>query len=65
MPIEIRELRIKVTVLDEAPRPASPLAPATGLTAAAREQLRQDLAHDLTQDCVRQVLAELQRRRER
>jgi hypothetical protein len=64
MPIEIRELLIKVTVLDEAPRPAGPLAPAAGLT-AAHAQLRQELAHDLTQDCVRQVLAELQRRRER
>ena len=62
MPIEIKELLIKVTVLDEVPRPvAGPLAAAAGLTAAAHAQLRQDL----TQDCVRQVLAELQRRRER
>jgi hypothetical protein len=61
MPIEIRELLIKVTVLDEAPRLAGPPAQPAAPTAGALQQLRQEL----TQDCVRQVLAELQRRRER
>ena len=62
MPIEIRELIIKVTVLDaaDARPPASPPPPAA-LTGEALQRFQQDLA----QTCVRQVLAELQRRRER
>ena len=62
MPIEIRELLIKVTVLDaaDARQPASPLPPAA-LAGEALLRFQQDLA----QTCMRQVLAELQRRRER
>ncbi|MDO7883967.1 DUF5908 family protein [Hymenobacter cheonanensis] len=61
MPIEIRELLIKVTVLDDAPARAVPPAPPAALAGEALRQFQQDL----TQTCVRQVLAELQRRRER
>lgn len=62
MPIEIRELVIKVTVLDESEsavgqRPQQ----AVGLTEDDLRHLRQEL----TQTCVRQVLAELERRRGR
>lgn len=62
MPLEIRELIIKVTVLAgaDARQPAPP-APAAALTGEALQRFQQDLA----QACVRQVLAELQRRRER
>lgn len=61
MPIELQELIIKVIVLDaaDARRSAPPLPPA--LTGEALLRFQQDLA----QTCVRQVLAELQRRRER
>jgi len=61
MPIEIRELIIKVTLHDGTAAPASVApAPAVPSTAALRQ-----LQQDMTQDCVRQVLAELQRQRER
>lgn len=61
MPIEIRELLIKVTVLDETPAGAAPLASPAALTGAALRQFQ----HELTQTCVRQVLSELKQRRER
>jgi hypothetical protein len=58
MPIEIRELVIKVTVHDNGPgRAAAPAAP----PAAELRQWQQELART----CVQQVLAELQRQRER
>ncbi|MFD1872684.1 DUF5908 family protein [Hymenobacter bucti] len=59
MPIEIRELVIKVTVQDQvagSSAPATPPAPTAEL-----RQWQQELART----CVQQVLAELQRRRER
>jgi hypothetical protein len=61
MPIEIRELVIKVTVQDDATPGggAGPLAPAAPPP---------DLRHwqqELTQACVREVLSELRRRAER
>ncbi|WP_345059691.1 DUF5908 family protein [Hymenobacter glaciei] len=58
MPIEIRELVIKVTVYEDSRRP-TPAAAA--FNAEAREQLRQEL----TESCVREVLAQLRRQRER
>lgn len=58
MPIEIRELVIKVTVQDKAAGPAA--TPATPPPAELR-QWQQELART----CVQQVLAELQRQRER
>ena len=58
MPIEIRELVIKVTVHEDSRRPTN--APAA-FTAEAREQLRQEI----TDGCVREVLAQLRRQRER
>lgn len=62
MPIEIRELIIKVTVLDAAlVHPASQALQPAALAGEALQRFQQDLA----QTCVRQVLAELQRRRER
>lgn len=61
MPIEIRELIIKVTVqADAAPRPS----PTTPVGLPAGDELRQ-WQQELTQACVRQVLTELQRQRER
>ena len=62
MPIELQELIIKVIVLyaADASQPASSLPPAT-LTGEALLRFQQDLA----QTCVRQVLVELQRQRER
>ena len=64
MAIEIRELIIRVTLhnddLANRANPATPPAPALP-TAAAMRQMQQDV----TQDCVRQVLAELERQRER
>lgn len=62
MPIEIRELIIKVTLHDGAAGPgsSSPAAVAPPSSTALRQ-----LQQDMTQDCVRQVLAELQRQRER
>ncbi len=64
MAIEIRELIIRVTLHDDnsthrvsAATQAAPALP----TAAAMRQLQQDV----TQECVQQVLAELQRQRER
>ncbi|PJJ60778.1 DUF5908 family protein [Hymenobacter chitinivorans] len=59
MPIEIRELVIKVTVHDDArplPEPA-----AAGLGADALRRLRKEL----TESCVQQVLTELSKRRQR
>ncbi|WP_167852204.1 DUF5908 family protein [Hymenobacter elongatus] len=58
MPIEIRELIIKVTVHDDSRLPVRPEA---AVSAEAREQLRREL----TEGCVRQVLARLRRREER
>ncbi len=58
MPIEIRELIIKVTVHDENRPPARPEA---GFSAADQEQLRREL----TESCVRQVLTQLRKRQER
>ncbi len=61
MPIEIRELVIKVTVQDDNARPAGPAMPTVGLTTA-------DLRHwqqELTRTCVQEVLEELSRRAER
>ena len=61
MAIEVRELIIRVTVQDD----SAARVPALATTAAlAPNDLRQ-LREELTQTCVRQVLAELQRRRER
>ncbi len=57
MPIEIRELVIKVTVHDDGYRPARPAA----VSAEALAQLRQEL----TESCVREVLTQLRRQRER
>jgi len=60
MPIEIRELVIKVTVQDDA-QPA-------GLQGAPAGTAQPDLRRwqqELTQACVREVLAELRRRAER
>lgn len=64
MAIEIRELVIRVTLHDDNPahRASAAAQPAPALpTAATMRQLRQDI----TQECVQQVLAELQRQRER
>lgn len=58
MPIEIRELVIKVTVHDESHLPTRP---EVAFSAEALEQLRQEL----TDGCVRQVLAQLRRQQER
>ena len=58
MPIEIRELVIKVTVHDDGYRPARPAA---AVSAEALAQLRQEL----TESCVREVLTQLRRQRER
>ena len=58
MPIEIRELIIKVSVHDDSHRPAP--AP-TALSAAGLALLRREL----TESCVRQVLAQLRQRPER
>ncbi len=60
MPIEIRELVIKVTVQDEA-RPAPASAPAAALAGPDLRRWQQEL----TEACVQEVLAELQRRAER
>ncbi len=60
MALEIRELLIRVTVQEAASLPAAGNPP----LAATTTDLRQ-LRAELTQTCVRQVLAELQRRRER
>lgn len=62
MPIEIHELIIKVTLHDGATGPAPKAAPAA---ARPGDRALQQLQYDVTQDCLRQVLAELQRRRER
>ncbi|RSK43447.1 DUF5908 family protein [Hymenobacter perfusus] len=59
MPIEIRELIIKVTVHDEGRLPAA--RPEAAVSTEAREQLRREI----TESCVRQVLAQLRRRQER
>ncbi|HEX8327294.1 MAG TPA: DUF5908 family protein [Hymenobacter sp.] len=59
MAIEIRELIIQVTLHETSPG-GGPAA-AAPLNGAAIRQLQQDL----TQECVRQVLTELQRQRER
>lgn len=61
MPIEIRELLIKVTVLDNTQCAAGPLPQPVALTG---EELRR-FQQELVQTCVRQVLAELERQRER
>ena len=61
MPIEIRELIIKVTV-QAGPDPSPSPTPRVGLPAG--DELRQ-WQQELTQTCVRQVLSELQRQRER
>ena len=55
MPIEIRELVIKVTVHEDGRRPAA------AVSAEALAQLRREL----TESCVREVLAQLRRQRER
>ena len=60
MPIEIRELIIKVTVYDD-DRPPGGLPVAAGL----REEDVRQLRKELTDSCVRQVLQELNKRRER
>lgn len=60
MPIEIRELVIKVTVQDEARHASPPGAPA-GLASPDLRRWQQEL----TQACVREVLAELRHRAER
>ncbi|MBF9222669.1 DUF5908 family protein [Hymenobacter ruricola] len=59
MPIEIRELVIKVTVQDDA-RPAQP-PPAGGLGGPDLQRWQQEL----TRACVQEVLDELSRRAER
>ncbi|MCA8829719.1 DUF5908 family protein [Hymenobacter pini] len=59
MPIEIRELIIKVTVHDESRLPAT--RPEAAFSAEAREQLRREI----TESCVRQVLTQLRRQQER
>lgn len=61
MPIEIRELVIKVTVQDEASGQPGPAAIAPGLSSAELRQLQREM----TQACVRQVLDTLKQRRER
>jgi hypothetical protein len=61
MPIEIRELVIKVTVQDDA-------SPGVGVGPVAPAAPPPNLRHwqqELTQACVREVLAELRRRTER
>ncbi|MCC2545352.1 DUF5908 family protein [Hymenobacter sp. BT175] len=58
MPIEIRELVIKVTVHDESRLPVQTEA---AFSVDEREKLRREL----TESCVRQVLAALDKRRER
>jgi len=61
MPIEIRELVIKVTVQDEAGSPPNLPPSSTGLSGAELRQLQREI----TQVCVRQVLDTLKQRRER
>jgi len=61
MPIEIRELVIKVTVQDEPGGQASPAVVTNGLSGAELRQLQREV----TQACVRQVLDTLKQRRER
>ena len=56
MPIEIRELVVKVTVHEDS-RPVRPAA----VSAETLAQLRQEI----TDGCVREVLAQLRRQRER
>jgi hypothetical protein len=58
MPIEIRELVIKITVQDKV---AGQVAAPAALPPAELRQWQQELART----CVQQVLAELQRQRER
>lgn len=58
MPIEIRELVIKVTVHEDSRHSARPAA---AVSAEAREQLRQEF----TESCVREVMTQLRRQRER
>lgn len=60
MPIEIRELIIKVTVQDDS-RPPGPAALAAGLTVPDLYRWQQEL----TRTCVQEVLEELSRRAER
>ena len=60
MPIEIRELIIKVTVQDDA-RPVQSPTPAAALAGPDLRRWQQEL----TEACVQEVLAELQRRAER
>ena len=61
MPIEIRELIIKVTVQDETgSRAGQPTQPG----GRAGDELRR-WQQELARTCVQQVLAELQRRNER
>lgn len=57
MPIEIRELVIRVTVQDETQQPA----PAVGPPGPDLRRWQQEL----TQACVQEVLAKLRRRAER
>jgi hypothetical protein len=61
MPIEIRELIIKVTVQDNADSHASQPNQPSGLVGDELRRWQQEL----TRTCVQQVLAELQRRNER
>lgn len=65
MPIEIRELIIKVTVQDDANSRAGQVPHAGGLTGPELQRLLQQQQLEVTQNCVRQVLATLQTRRER
>jgi|GEM_PF-4168847 len=58
MPIEIRELVIKVTVHDESRLP-------TPTEAVFSAEDREKLRRELTEACVRQVLAQLRRSQER
>lgn len=63
MPIEIRELITEVT-LHGGPVGLAPKAARAAVRPGDRAALQQ-LQNDVTQDCLRQVLSELQRRRER
>ncbi|UOQ52077.1 DUF5908 family protein [Hymenobacter cellulosivorans] len=60
MPIEIRELVIKVTVHDD----ARPLPEPAAAGIVGEDALRR-LRKELTDSCVQQVLSELSKRRQR